>query len=437
MSVSRMVRAMQFYHLSRRGAVLLAGIVLAKSGLSLEIIGIYETLMFLAMVFSFFWVESFIKGYLSLYETWEDHQQRRSIFSIYLLYVLVSLILCAFLWVGQAQILNFFTGSSSLKYLVWLVAYLILFQPTGLTAFVLQLRRKTQAVFTYAVINTILFILCFCSPLILGYDLEHAMKGLVLYGGVMHLYTLIILGRLWLPSFDRILIYRLLVVSAPIILYTIVQSFAGVFDAWLVNHTYGDKASFAIFRFGARELPLVLPLVVGVSNLALPMINKSRTEGLDLIKKESGKLLNILFPISAVLILFSHDLFEIVYNEEFRSSAAIFNVYLLLIIPQMLYPQTVLMAERKNKILVYIGICEVVLNVILSVWFVGQYGMVGIAYGTFVAFLFEKIALIFWTEQKLGVRAMSYTPMTKFLVYSVLLLVLYLVVGYYNGFLIG
>lgn len=437
MSISRLVRAMQFFHLSRKAAVLLVGVILAKSGLDIETIGLYETLMFLAMVFSFFWVESVIKGYLSVYHEWEGEEQKMSIFTLYTLFLGLSVLLVSILWFLRDPLIFWLTGDDELRYLGWLALYLLLYQPTTITAFILQLEEKWRALVYYSILHALGFLLAVAIPVFGGAGIEGAMKGLVIFAAFLHIISLFHLMRHWKPRFLGKVVSLLGIVGAPLIAYALVQSFAGVFDAWLVNFLFQDKASFAIFRFGARELPLVVPLAVGVSNLALPLLTRSSEEGLDLLRKESAQLMHIIFPLAIILIFTSHYLFALVYSDAFRASAAIFNVYLMLIIPQLWFPQTIFLARKDNGFLVYVGIVEVFVNIILSLLLVRSLGMVGIALATFIAFLTEKGILMLMADRRHGISISQYLPKRTTLIYSLLLIAAYLIVGYDQGFLAG
>ena len=72
------------------------------------------------------------------------------------------------------------------------------------------------------------------------------------------------------------------------------------------------------------------------------------------------------------------------------STPSIFNVFLLVIISRLIFPQTILIAFGKTKMVLLISVLETILNIILSVIFVQYFGLIGIAFGTFLAYLFEK-----------------------------------------------
>jgi len=49
-------RALQLFQVMRQGAVLLGSVLLAKSGLATSDIGVYELLLYIGTILTFFWV---------------------------------------------------------------------------------------------------------------------------------------------------------------------------------------------------------------------------------------------------------------------------------------------------------------------------------------------------------------------------------------------
>jgi hypothetical protein len=63
-----------------------------------------------------------------------------------------------------------------------------------------------------------------------------------------------------------------------------------------------------------------------------------------------------------------------VFGEEFRSSAFIFNIYLLLTLTQLIFPQTIMTARGDTKILWFISLLELAFNVSASLLLMTQFG---------------------------------------------------------------
>ena len=197
--------------------------------------------------------------------------------------------------------------------------------------------------------------------------------------------------------------------SSPLILSALLSGSAQYVDGFIVTSRF-DEATFAVFRYGARELPLVILLANAFSNAMLPefSVSQNLNNSLQKIKANSGRMANFLFPLSAALLFLSHLLFPIIFNAQFIESASVFNVYLLLITSRLLFPQTVLIGLRKVSFIAKASLLELVINVALSLWFVQFWGIVGIAYATVLAYLAEKIFLVIAVNRQLNI------PVTKY-----------------------
>jgi O-antigen/teichoic acid export membrane protein len=198
---------------------------------------------------------------------------------------------------------------------------------------------------------------------------------------------------------------------------------SGQFIDGFIISSYFDDATFAVFRFGARELPLVVLLANSFSSSMLPgFANQSGLKAnLETIRNNSQKLGRWLFPLSGLLMLASHWAFPVIFNKNFGASAGIFNIYLLLIISRLLFPQTILIGLQRNKPILWASFLEIVLNVSLSLLFLQFWGLQGVAYGTVCAYIFEKLILMRFVKKIYGFNVSAYLNVKQHLLYSLLL----------------
>ena len=142
-------------------------------------------------------------------------------------------------------------------------------------------------------------------------------------------------------------------------------------------------------------------------------------------------MMHLLFPVTIVLLLVSKYAFPFFFTEKFTASVPIFNIYLLLIISRLIFPQTVLIALQKSKTLFKVSIIEWFCNVALdwifiSLLFSSGKGMQGIAFATILAYLLEK-AILAWYCKKDGISFTSYVPVKQWVVYSGITIGAYLI----------
>jgi Na+-driven multidrug efflux pump len=88
----------------------------------------------------------------------------------------------------------------------------------------------------------------------------------------------------------------------------------------------------------------------------------------------------------------------------------------------MLFPQTVIMGLMKNRIFYLVSTNYLILNCILSFWFIGIWGIEGIAYATVISFMVEKILLAVYCKME-GVDLRKYTSIGEYIVYSTLTII--------------
>jgi O-antigen/teichoic acid export membrane protein len=131
-----------------------------------------------------------------------------------------------------------------------------------------------------------------------------------------------------------------------------------------------------------------------------------------------------LFPSAMALMFLSPYLFRYAYNEQLMEGYKVFNIYLLLIISRMIFPQTVIMGMMKNRVFYLISSNYLIINSLLSFWFMYLFGVKGIAYATVISYTVEKIMLVVYCRME-GIEFSKYTPVYEYLIFSVLTLVVY------------
>jgi O-antigen/teichoic acid export membrane protein len=197
-------------------------------------------------------------------------------------------------------------------------------------------------------------------------------------------------------------------------------------NSYIVEY-YFSPVDFTVFRYGAKELPIFLILANSLSNIYSGEIanynkNGNLAEGLAKLKASSTKLMRWLFPTTILFILISKYFFQIAYNQDLVQGYKIFNIYLLLIISRMLFPQTVIMGLMKNRIFYLVSSNYLILNCILSFWLIGIWGIEGVAYATVISFMVEKILLAVYCKME-GVDLRKYTSIGEYVFYSTITLI--------------
>ena len=173
-------------------------------------------------------------------------------------------------------------------------------------------------------------------------------------------------------------------------------------------------------------------LIGALSTAMIPLAVNSLTNTLAEVRKKISNLMNILFPISMVLILISPLVFPLIYSQDYEISAQLFNIYLLVICSRVLMPQVVLFAKHSNNFLMLSGLVEFVVNVVLSLYLLQYFGMLGIAWATVIAFLINKIMLSVYAKKKFGVNIKQYLDVKLYSIWFGAIIICYFISTLYH-----
>ncbi len=410
--------------------IFLIGIVFAKSQLTTGEIGNYETLIMIAGAISFFWVSGIIKTFLPLYNNNKSlandkNQTPKAIFNLFILITGFSIIVALIVYLSHNFFINFVNEPSQLNYFDVFIWYILLNNPTFIIEYILLIKNKNKQVIFYGFISYFLQFLFVVIPIFYGFSLFYSILGLIAISILRIIFLITLLAKYSVAKISTPFIKEHLKLATPLILSLVVSGSAQYIDSFIITNKFSaDK--FAIFRYGARELPFVVLLADAFSNAMLTDFNsKNLQEILKKIKQKSKRLMNLLFPITILFLATSKWFYPLIFNQNFAESYKVFNVYLLLIISRLVFPQTILIGLKYTKIIFIISTIELIINVTLSLILINYFGISGVAIATFIAFALEKIMLISVNYFKLKILPTQYISIPLLLIYSFITLFLY------------
>lgn len=419
-------KAFQVFQVLRQGAGIIIAISLANFGLSKSAIGNYEKLWYVGNTLSFFWVAGLIQSLLTHYPGLNEEKKPVFFFNIYLSFVGISGLVCAVLFIFQQSILEFFTQKEELKYFSLFLIFIFINWPTYIVENLYLLKKKAWPIVTFGLLAFIGQVLAVSLPIFLGYTLEISFYCLILLAIIKHIWLLSFIIRASVFKVDIPEVRQWFVLALPLIGYALLGGLNLAFDQWIVNYEFdGNEEKFAIFRYGARELPLALALASAFSTAMLPGISENLNRSLEVIKKRSVRLFHILFGISILLMLSSQWIFPLVFTKAFNESIPIFNTYLLIVVSRLIFSRTVLMGLKDNIAVLWISLIELLTNIALSFLLITTLGLVGTAIATVVAYTLEKILISAYLYAKYKIPVQAYTNLRWYTVYSVTLLICY------------
>ncbi len=419
---------------------LIISIVFTKSQLTRAEIGKWEMFMFIAGLMTFFWVTGIIQSLLPLYHRnktyrkFGDNGTEKSpeIFNAFLLLCFFSLL---FFVLGHSLKNNFsvFRISGNVPYINLLLLYILLNSPVQIIEYIYLLNNRAYRIFQYGLYTFTAQLAFIIIPLILEKDILWSIYGLLAITVIRWVWLIVLLRRYTEMRVSVEFMKEHLYLATPLILTTLISGSAQYIDGVIVSTVYRDPDQFALFRYGAKEFPLVLMLANGLSNAMLPEFStrERMRESLAKIRVKSKRLMHILFPSAILMMIFARWIYPRMFNPEFHKSTDVFLIYSLLIIPRLVFPQTIIVGRKKTHITLIAAIIEIGINIPLSLLMIKWgYNLPGVALSTFVVYVISKAFLVGYLWLKMNIKPSEYIPLRLYALYSALIAIVFVLIDH-------
>ncbi len=419
---------------------LIISIVFTKSHLTRAEIGQWEMFMFIAGLLTFFWVTGIIQSLLPLYhrnKTYRkigDNGSSKSpeIFNAFLLLCFFSLL---FFLLGHSLKNNFsvFHYKGNVQYINLLLLYILLSSPVCLIEYIYLLNNRSYRIFQYGVYTFTAQLIFIIAPIISGKDIIWSIYGLLVITGFRWIWLIILLRRYTEMKISVEFMKEHLYLGVPLILTSLISGSAQYTDGIIISAVYKDPAIFAWFRYGAKEFPLVLMLANGLSNAMLPEFStrERMRESLAKIRVKSKRLMHLLFPAAMLMMLFTRWIYPRMFNPGFQKSADVFLIYTMLIIPRLVFPQTIIVGRKKTHISLIAAILELAINIPLSLLMIKWgHNIVGVALSTLIVYIIGKVFLVGYLWIKMKIKPSDYIPVRLYALYTVLISILFVLIDH-------
>ena len=393
--------AYQISQLLRYTTLIFISVILVKSGFDKVSTGNFEWFLLLGSFFTQAWVSGFSNSSIPFLNKNINLNRTDFFKSLLLLFAKISAILAFAYLIFQF----IYTGSFSLFDILF--CCFLLFQGSG---FVLDIyyidQNKPKNIIHYAIFSSTLLILLGFFLVFSFLTIEMALLAYVIQSGIRALFAFYYL-KPWKKE-SIIIIKPFLIFALPICISILSGSMDSYADAFFAEYMFG-RESLAIYRYGAREFPISLIMANAASAvIAASLLKSTLSDTLQSAKNESLKLIKRILPIVAIIILLSHVIFQLVFSAEYNQSATIFNIYLMLSLSHVLFPQSILQGLGENKLFMKISMYEAILNLILSYSFAHLFGLNGIAIATVISYLGSKFFMMHWLKKYKSIAVSSY-----------------------------
>jgi len=395
-----------------------------KLGFSKSGIGDFEWFLFLTTGVSFFWSMGLLNAFKSYFPSKTEVEQQRLIFNLLIVFLAFGCISAGLLyWTRYGQEIN-----AQANWLYFSL-FLIFGISASITEHILIVKNRSHSLFWYGAISYSLYFLGLSILAFLYQSIHVLFIFLAVWALLRFAYTVYIIVEEGEWRLDIPLVSKFLLFSVPLIINILLGGGMEYVDGYLVN-TYYSREDFTVFRYGARELPINTIFITAMVATMIPLAVTDISTTLSDMKARTRSLMNWLFPISALLIMISPLIFQAVYNDGYIDSAFIFNIYLLILCSRIVLPQVIIYAKQKNSVLMWIGLIELILNISLSLYLMEDFGLMGIAFATIIAYIVQKSIMILYCKYQLNFKMSDYLDVRLHFVYSLLLYVVFFV-SYY------
>jgi hypothetical protein len=425
------ISGLQLFQLLRTGAFFLTSIVFVKSNQSTGSIGAYEIFLFLSSLLCSFWINGLIQSFLPLSaenKTFAKKNGNKSpeLFNAFILITFLSLMVILVLLIFRGPLSNILNKSEEIPFYWQLLLFIFFSCPSYLVEYIYLLKDKPGWILRYGILTFSLQVLMVSLPAVLGFGMEYCIDGLVGISVLRYLWLLVMLKKYSEPTFSSIFIKEHLVCGLPLIISALLASASVYIDGVIVLDRF-DPSTFAVFRYGAREFPLIVLLANAFSIAMIPKFSSSDNfkEALYNLRKKSENMMHFLFPATAVMLLTANWLYPVIFNKNFAESAHVFNIYLLMISSRLVFPHTILIGLKKTRIVMYASIAEFFINGCLSLLFVGFWGIEGVAFAALIAYSAQKVIWISYNRFVLKIHTRHYIPLPVLAAYSLVLVVIF------------
>ncbi len=386
------------------------------------LIGEFESLLLLSTSLTFFWVNSFLQTFLIQYPSVPESEKGIFLSTIFLIFNALSflgLLLVNFLAISHhALLFSFFLFFNT--------------SPLLLESFWTS-KNDPLSILIFSMLSNLLLPLV-ALPLFFGENIESVLWVMLLLAIFRYIVLIInILRTTKQFDFSKKMAVDFFKKSTPLVGYSILGGFVMIYASWLITYKYGvDKSQLALFRYGAREFPLALALATGLSGAtAADLAMRKRqseadfTEGVLILKRKSERLWHIVFPLSFVLLFSSNWLFATIFNPDFASSAPVFDVFLLIVVSRVLFPQSILLGLGDTNATFWAGLVEIIVLIPLSWVGISYGGIFGLSCAIAISFLCEKIVMVNYLQKKYSIDFQLYTNLFWYLVYVFILILIF------------
>lgn len=214
-------------------------------------------------------------------------------------------------------------------------------------------------------------------------------------------------------SFDIKLIKQILKFSIPIGLSTVVGTISIQLDKIIISKVFNTE-QLAIYSNVSREIPITF-IASSITAVLIPIIVKKisenkKDEAIRLWGEASVLAYTFICFFVTLLVVFAPQVISILYSNKYLEGVSVFRIYNIVLLFRFTYFGIMLNSMGKSKIILYISVLSLVLNVILNYPFCMLFGVVGSAIATLISMILVVFMQLITTSKFLKIPFKKIMP---------------------------
>lgn len=186
---------------------------------------------------------------------------------------------------------------------------------------------------------------------------------------------------------------------------------------------YGSGPQLALYRYGSREIPLLMLLTSAAGRALTPVVAGAATAGnlpqaLAAVRAQARQIVLLGTAASLPLVLLGPWLYGLVYGPAFSTAGLLFSVFQLLAATRMVLIWPVLNGLRMHRAQLAAAVVEAATGLALGLVLVPVYGAFGAIAALIAALSIEKTVQVVWLYRQYGVGMGLYMPVRLWLAAS-------------------
>lgn len=418
------IKANQYLAALRFASSWLISILLVRSIMTEEDIGVVEYVVFLAVNCSFFLTYAFLNSALSVIPK-NDESEHNQVLSEYFYTSLITGIIAGIIVYLSGEYFLVLIKKESFVHLIPSIAFMTFLMVIGGWAKIVYLIRNSA--YSLVVFGTTVYglkLVLILIGILINPSIQLIVNIFLIWELVKCIWGIIsIKPRIQYLSWGKI--KYILWAVFPLGIHFLLGKGIDFFNGNMVM-TYFDEKLFLYYSYGAREIPFSNLFLGAMSAAFIPLLSKDLKGNLPLVRERLRMFLNWITPLSIVLIIISPYLFTWIYSESFLLSSRIFNVFILFLVSRFLMPQIIIYAHGENRVFMILTFLELLIHIALCFLLIDKMGIMGVAVATVLSTLLNSIFGVIYCKLKYGIELKEYLPVYSYSIWMSLLVITYI-----------